>query len=244
MPAFAKAAWLGIVPEFNPFKYNSFPVNGARQSHRLTRALQERIARYAREDKLGQLPPILTFQSLIDFTVSTQAIVSALYAHLPANDSELVLFDINRTARFGPLLRSSADTALARIVPSSPRRYRLAIITNTDDESDQVIERVTEAHSDVETSRPLRLTYPPGFYSLSHVALPFPVTDALYGTEPDPSENFGENFGTLAPRGERNVLIASLDSLMRASSNPFFPYMIDRIGEGIPVAANANQSAQ
>ncbi|VTR42766.1 Uncharacterised protein [Serratia fonticola] len=23
-PAFAKAAWLGIVPEFNPFKYNSF----------------------------------------------------------------------------------------------------------------------------------------------------------------------------------------------------------------------------
>ena len=30
-PAFANAAWLGIVPEFNPFKYNSFPVNGARQ---------------------------------------------------------------------------------------------------------------------------------------------------------------------------------------------------------------------
>jgi alpha-beta hydrolase superfamily lysophospholipase len=49
LPAFAKAAWLGIVPEFNPFKYNSFPVNGARQSYRLTQALQERIARYARE---------------------------------------------------------------------------------------------------------------------------------------------------------------------------------------------------
>ena len=29
-PAFAKAAWLAILPEFNPFKYNSFPVNGAR----------------------------------------------------------------------------------------------------------------------------------------------------------------------------------------------------------------------
>src|SRR4030095_5509094 len=43
-PAFAKAAWLGIVPEFNPFKYNSFPVNGARQSHRLTAALQNRLA--------------------------------------------------------------------------------------------------------------------------------------------------------------------------------------------------------
>jgi hypothetical protein len=71
--------------------------------------------------------------------------------------------------------------------------------------------------------------------------LPFPTSDALYGITPDPSENFGENLGALAPRGERNVLIASLDSLMRASSNPFFPYMLDRIGEGIPAAANANQ---
>jgi alpha-beta hydrolase superfamily lysophospholipase len=35
-PAFAKAAWLSVLPEFNPFKYNSFPVNGARQTHRLT----------------------------------------------------------------------------------------------------------------------------------------------------------------------------------------------------------------
>ena len=244
LPAFAKAAWLGIVPEFNPFKYNSFPVNGARQSYRLTRDLQARIARYAREGKLGQLPPILTFQSLIDFTVSTRAIVSALYAQLPENGHELVLFDVNRTAKFGPLLRSSADSALARIVPSGPRRYRLTIITNSDDESDDVIERVTEAGSDVEKSRPLGLSYPRGFYSLSHVALPFPVSDALYGAEPDPSENFGENLGTLAPRGERNVLIASLDALMRASSNPFFPYMTDRIREGIPAVAGGARPIQ
>jgi alpha-beta hydrolase superfamily lysophospholipase len=176
--------------------------------------------------------------------VSTRAVVSALYAHLPANGSELVLFDINRTVRFGPLLRASADTALARIVPSGPRRYRLTIITNADDETDNVIERVTEADGGAEKSRPLGLSYPPGFYSLSHVALPFPVSDALYGAEPDPSENFGENLGTLAPRDERNVLIASLDSLLRASSNPFFPYMIDRIGERIPVAAKASQPVQ
>lgn len=32
-PAFAKAAWLSVLPEFNPFKYNSFPINGARQTH-------------------------------------------------------------------------------------------------------------------------------------------------------------------------------------------------------------------
>src|SRR5512137_1857298 len=31
LPRFAKAAWLANLPEFNPFKYNSFPVNGATQ---------------------------------------------------------------------------------------------------------------------------------------------------------------------------------------------------------------------
>jgi hypothetical protein len=66
-------------------------------------------------------------------------------------------------------------------------------------------------------------TYPRGLYLLSHVALPFPMNDALYGLTPDPSEDFGVNLGALAPRGERNVLIASLDSLLRVSSNAFFP---------------------
>lgn len=244
LPAFAKAAWLGIVPEFNPFKYNSFPVNGARQSYRLTQTLQERIARYARENRLEELPPILTFQSLTDFTVSTRAIVSALYDRLPANGSELVLFDINRAAKFGPLLRTSADTALARIVPRQLRHFRLTVITNANDDSLDVVERVTEPGDSVEVSRPLGLLYPRGFYSLSHVALPFPVTDALYGIEPDGSENFGENLGSLAPRGERNVLIASLDTLMRASSNPFFPYMLNRIGEGLSAREDTGPDVQ
>jgi hypothetical protein len=70
------------------------------------------------------------------------------------------------------------------------------------------------------------------------------VSDALYGVEPDLSEIFGENLGTLAPRGERDVLIASLDALLRASSNPFFPYMGDRIGDGIPVAAKVSQTGR
>jgi hypothetical protein len=79
----------------------------------------------------------------------------------------------------------------------------------------------------------LPLSFPPGIFSLSHVALPFPVTDALYGLTPDKSEDFGVNLGALAPRGERGVLIVNLDSLLRVSSNPFYPYLIDRIAEGI-----------
>ena len=236
LPAFAKAAWLGIVPEFNPFKYNSFPVNGARQSHRATVALQDRIARAAREGRLARLPPILTFQSVVDFTVSTPAVISRLYARLPANGSELVLFDINRAAVVSPLLRNAAETALSRILPAPPRNYRTVVITNEAADTYQVVERVIEAGATSERTRALSLAFPPGIFSLSHVALPFPMSDSLYGMKPGGSEDFGIHLGAIAPRGERGVLIVNLDTLLRASSNPFFPYVQERIDQVIASA--------
>lgn len=242
-PPFAKAAWLSVVPEFNPFKYNSFPINGARQSSLLTRSLQPRIARYASEGKLAELPPILTFQSVVDFTVSTRAIITALYEQLPNNGSELVLFDLNRNAKFGPLMRASANTMLNRILPDPPRAFRTTIITNVNPNSSEVMERVTEAGATVEQTRELGLSYPLGVFSLSHVALPFPVSDSLYGMFPDPFEQYGVSLGAIAPRGERGTLIVSLDSLIRMSSTPFFPYMLERIEQGINPASVAKDAA-
>jgi alpha-beta hydrolase superfamily lysophospholipase len=239
-PAFANAAWLSVVPEFNPFKYNSFPINGARQSSLVTRVLQEQIADYARDGRLKDLPPILTFQSVVDFTVSTRAIVTALYANLPANGSELVLFDVNRNAKLSPLLRNTHERALDRLLPDPPRAYRTTIISNAGSPTGEVIERVTEAGATSEQTRTLGLAYPNELFSLSHVAIPFPVSDALYGMEPGTDEDFGVNLGTIAARGEVGLLIVSLDSLVRASSNPFFPYMFGRIEQGIePLRAGA-----
>ena len=232
-PPFAKAAWLAILPEFNPFKYNSFPVNGARESFRLTEVLQRQILDLRRGGRLGELPPLLTFQSVMDFTVSTPAIISGLYAQLPSNGSELVLFDVNRTVKFGPLLRPSADTALSRLLPPAVRSYRTTVITNATETSSEVEERSVDAGGMDERRRPLGIAYPPGVYSLSHVALPFPMNDALYGMTPDEPVSFGPNLGALAPRGERNVLITSLDALLRVASNPFYPYLAERIGEDI-----------
>jgi alpha-beta hydrolase superfamily lysophospholipase len=232
-PRFAKAAWLSITPEFNPFKYNSFPVNGARQSSLLTRALQPRIARYAREGRLTDLAPILTFQSLTDFTVSTQAIVNALYDQLPDNGSELVVFDLNRHIRFGPLLRPGIETLLTSLLPEAPRRYRTTVVSNASAGSVDMVERVTEAGATQEQVHPLGLAYPDDVFSLSHVALPVPITDSLYGMTPDLSEDFGIHLGAIAVRGEQRTLIVSLDTLMRMQSNPFFPYMLQRIEEGM-----------
>lgn len=233
LPAFAKAAWLGILPEFNPFKYNSFPVNGARQSHRATVALQDTIARASRDGRFARLPPILTFQSVVDFTVSTPAVISGLYAHLPANGSELVLFDLNRAAAVSPLLRDAAESVLSRILPAPPRRYRTAIVTNAAADRYDVVEGVTEAGAVDEQVHPLGLAFPSGIFSLSHVALPFPMGDSLYGMTPESGEDFGIHLGALAPRGERGVLIVNLDALLRVSSNPFFPYELGRIEQTI-----------
>lgn len=243
LPPFAKAAWLSVLPEFNPFKYNSFPINRARQAHQLTVALQERIARYAREGRLDQLPKVLTFQSVMDFTVTTQAVVSALYVHLPPNGSELVLFDLNRAAKLSPLLRSEAETLLERMLPPLPRPFRTTIVTNANPGTVEVIEQVIETGQAKEQSRPLGLFYPADIYSLSHVALPFPPSDALYGMQPDSAENFGINLGMIAARGERGALIVSLDALLRISSNPFFPYLASRIEESITATSTAARMA-
>nr|WP_294556976.1 alpha/beta hydrolase [uncultured Rhodopila sp.] len=231
LPAFAKAAWLGIVPEFNPFKYNSFPVNGARQSYRLTQALQQQIQRLSRDGRLSGLAPVLTFQSVMDFTVSTRAIITALYMQLPANGSELVLFDRNTNSKLGELLRPAADLALGRLLPAPPLRFRLTIIANADPNTDGMVERITEPGETAERTSPLQQTYPRNVFSLSHVALPFPTTDSLYGPDPDPAEDFGVHLGALAARGEVGVLLISPASLMRISWNPFFPYVMRRIEE-------------
>jgi len=242
LPPFASAAWLSVAPEFNPFKYNSFPVNGATQSHRLTAALQEQAARLEASGDLARIPPVVTFQSVVDFTVSTAAIVEAFYDHLPDNGSELVLFDVNRTSKFAPLLSAASETKLSLLLPAPPRRYRTVVLSNDGLAGEGVVERATEALAATETSRPLDLTYPREVYSLSHIAVPFPPTDGLYGLTPDPADDFGLELGTLAAHGEIGALVVNMNAMLRMSSNPFFPYVLERIAAGIDGAARPEPS--
>jgi alpha-beta hydrolase superfamily lysophospholipase len=232
-PAFARAAWLDVLPEFNPFKYNSFPVNGARQAYQVTQALQDQINRASADGSIAALPPIHTFQSVADFTVSTRAIVTGLYARLPANGSELTLFDLNRAIGLGPLVDRAMETIVERLLPPPQRAFRTTLVTNADPSSLEAVERSVESGAAAETVTPLGLAFPPAAFSLSHVALPFPVSDPLYGSEPDTEESFGLNLGTLTPRGERGVLVVPLDVLVRISSNPFYPYVERRVVEDI-----------
>lgn len=241
LPAFAKAAWQNVAPEYNPFKYNSSAINGARQSYRLTHVLQKQIQKLYASGALLELPPVLTFQSVLDSTVSTPAIFYYLYEYIPANGSEMVLFDINRAADLTPLMDASASVKLEEILPPLPLSYTLSVVTNDLPKTpDGDFGRSVSAHTYfpgayAPKNSALGIKYPPDIFSLSHVSIPFPMDDELYGMTPPPdsTEVFGVNLGAVSARGEKGTLIVDMESLFRIMSNPFFPYMVERIQAGI-----------
>jgi alpha-beta hydrolase superfamily lysophospholipase len=231
-PAFARAAWIDVAPEYNPYKYNSFPVRAARESSLLARDVQARLARRAADGALADLPPILAFQSTVDATVSTPAVVAALFARLPANGSELVLFDLDRRADLGPLTHRRNPSA-DDLLPPSPRPWTACDYSNAGRSDAVLVERCTPAGESVARLRETGLRFPDGVYSLSHVALPFPVRDGLYGLAPDPGDIPGVHLGSLPARGERGVLVVAAADLARITSNPFFDEIVARIDRAI-----------
>ncbi len=226
---FEKSNWIDILPEFNPFKYNSFPVNGALQSYLLTAKVRARLAAAAASGRLARLPPILAFQSVLDSTVSSADVVHALFDRLPANGSELVLFDINRANLIAPMFRSAAAGQLDVLHGESPRSYALDIIANLRADTLEVGERHYAPGARAPLERPLGVAFPADVYSLSHVALPFPCDDPLYGSAPRSDEDYGIRLGMLELRGERGALQVSAEQLQRLTCNPFFAYLQERV---------------
>ena len=231
VPYFEKANWLDVLPEYNPFKYNSFPANAAFQTASLTRAVQTDLARVATSVRRVAIPPILTFQSIVDATVSTPAVVHTLYDQLPTNGSELVLFDVNHLSGIDVFVRASDRSLVGSFLDRTARRYRRVVVTNGSPDTRDVEAQTIEPDSIGITRRPLGLAWPPEVFSLTHVALPFAANDPLYGIDGSGGRAGLLPIGRLSPRGERAVLTVGTDTLMRLSSNPFFPFIAERVGE-------------
>jgi hypothetical protein len=73
----------------------------------------------------------------------------------------------------------------------------------------------------------LQLAWPPGVISLSHVALPIPPDDPLYGQRP-PDNRDVLFLGQMAIQGERGTLLLASDWLLRLRHNPFYAYLDQR----------------
>ena len=72
------------------------------------------------------------------------------------------------------------------------------------------------------------MKWPVNLYSLSHVALPFPMNDPLYG-KLDSNDSSKIQLGNMDLRGERGVLQIPAADMLRLRWNPFYPYVEQRL---------------
>lgn len=223
-----KLAWNDLLPEYDPFKYSSFAVNAGDIAHRITGRIQRQLDELQGTGKLEGLPPILAFQSGVDATVSAASLVTHLFDRLPPAQHELVLFDINRRAEVGPLLKEDPRAVFGPLLSSERRGFDLTVATNENSQSKRVIASTARSGQEAIYAKVHIGEWPHGVYSLSHVALPFSPTDPLYGG-PQAGDSPGIALGNLAPRGERGVLQISGTDALRLRWNPFFDYMRSRI---------------
>lgn len=238
VPGFERAAWEGIGTEFDPYKYMSFSFHAAGETYRLTRALARNVERRAGSEPLQGFPPVLAFLSTVDATVKAEAVADTLLERLAPEGHELVLFDVNRYADVQPLLVSDPGPLTERLRARTDRPYALTVVTNASLDSLQVVEQRTAPGAVAATVRPLGLEWPQMTFSLSHVALPFPPDDPLYGyAAPDADRHV--QLGRIEIRGETGVLEVPMWVLTRQRSNPFHAYLLERIDRFVDAVPGA-----
>ena len=228
LPGLRKLAWLSIEPEFDPYKYNSFAVNGAMQVNLLTKRVHRQIDDLADGGALADFPPVLAMQSLADATTPAKGLIDRLMKRLAPNGHKLVLFDINRLAADMAILRNTHRQTVEELM-SRQLPFTVALVTNKTATGNAVEIREKPAGGTTVTLTPTDLTWPPGVYSLSHVALPFPVTDPIYGLQP----HTGFSLGRLEPRGETGLLTIPVSNLLRLRSNPFYDILERQVASSI-----------
>lgn len=226
---FRQSRWMNIYPEYDPHKYNSFPMNAALQSYKLTTSVKAQVQNMAADGRLEQVPPVFTFQSLVDSTVVSSAILDSLYEKLPANGSEMVVFDANRIGILNEYVLPRHKILLNRIMNEGTGRYAVSVVTNRTPNDHGVLELRQLAGVPGFIGRPLEYAWPDDVYSLTHVALPFPIDDAVYGIESSEGQSAYPKIGQVHMQGENGALILPPVLMQRLRSNPFYGYIEERL---------------
>ena len=174
------------------------------------------------------MPPILAFESVADATVSAPAVVNALFRRLASEGHQIVFFDMNRQAQAQPLFDPAVLAVRAGLLDGPALPFDLTVITNANEHTVQVVALHRPAGSTTVGRELTGLEWPRHLFSLSHVALPFPPDDPVYGINPPPTKSL-IYLGRVELLGERGLLAVAPTVLMRLRSNPFFPYVERRL---------------
>ena len=238
VPVLEKARWQDVVAEYDPYKFNSFPVNAARQVNRATKKLQAALQEAEEAGRLADLPPVVTWQSVVDSTVGSAGTLK-LYARLRGGRHRLVLFDVNRFKGISALQRPATRAAIDGAIGAHPG-YELEVVSNVAEDTLEVALSRYAPGSTVPVIEPLGLAWPADVVSLGHVALPFPPDDPVYGFLPGSGHDGIPSLGSRLLRGENGALSISLGSLTRLRSNPFWSLVERQAAELLPGPTTAD----
>lgn len=227
IPGLEKLAWNSIGPEYDPYKYTSFAINAGDMMYRLTMEIDRKLAALKVSSRTEEFPRTLALMSLVDATVSSHAVVTHLFDKLENTGNELVLFDINRHEDFTLFLKKDPIVEYRALLKRSQLNFELTLFTNVSANSDSVLAHHWRQADGSRTTEQTNMIWPDHVYSLSHVALPFPATDSLYGSEP--VDNEGLHIGLLETKGEKGILNIQASDMLRLRYNPFYSNMQKQI---------------
>jgi len=239
-----KLQWQSVLPEYDPYKYTSFPANAGMLAHHMTVENRASLKQLAVQGKLSGFPRVLAFQSIVDSTVLAPALVKDLFDLLPADvGHELVVYDINRSAEIEPLLKAGKVPDIELLEAQATRNYIFTLITNKDATNESVEAHTYPPHIHEPQVKSIGLQWPATIYSLSHVALPFAEEDPIYGAGPR-ADKSRIHLGALAVRGEKGVLSIAAADMLRLRWNPFYEYEEQRIVNHFKVEAASSRLPQ
>jgi len=222
-----KLEWNSIAPEYDPFKYNSFAVNAGDQVYRICKEVQKQFDDHSLETQhTKEFPPVLSFQSIIDNTVSVSDTVNNLYKRLPKGDHTLVLFDINNHFSSNLLVKAKVSNSIEYLKENSVgSNYQFDLITDFNSSNGRL--NLITNHKAV---KGLSYYWPKSLFSLSHLAMPIPKDDPLYGDK-NAAKSPGIKLGHLAMYGESSILEITPSAILRQRWNPFHEYTKERVLE-------------
>ena len=229
-----KLEWNSVLAEYDPFKYGSFAVNAGDQVYRICKEVQDQFDIYEKESQsINTFPPILSFSSIVDNTVTVHSLVDDLYKRLPKGNHKLVLFDIRHQFTVNHLVKKDLSNTLAHLRNSaSGEDYTFELITDINSTGENLVSII-----DGKDKKQLSISWPKNLYSLSHLAMPITPNDTLYGNESAPKSP-GIQLGNLAMHGEIGVLQLPAGLLLRQRWNPFYDYTNQRVLEFLKLLEN------
>jgi esterase/lipase len=220
LPFFERFKWESINPEYDPCKYISFPKNAGDQVYELTGVNKKLVKKVVSDKKsLEHVPPVYAFQSLADTTVKTEDLIS-LFNIIGTDESELVLFDINR--RFKKFIKDKYVGKVDKLLEAAKQRSgfksRLIVVTNEERSADV---KFTWYFGKKENWGKNKFRWPDHVFALSHVCIPISPEDSYYGEH--------STLSILDAKGEKKHFTLLQTALIRVRCNPFFSLVKERI---------------